>query len=64
MNIKRYIILCLFVAVIGYLLRISIDSYTKQGKYKDPNEPTHFEKQLALQKNLHNQSNENSKEED
>jgi len=50
-------------ALIGYLLRNSIDATTKQGKYKDPNEPTHFDKQLNLQKHLHNKSKKNENEE-
>ena len=46
MKLKNYLALCLLATLIGYLLRNSIDSFTKQGKYKDPNESTHFEKQL------------------
>jgi len=61
---KNYILLCILATLIGYFLRISIDSSTKQGKYKDPNEPTHFDKQLNLQKQLHKRSNNNKSEED
>ena len=60
MKQKNYLALCLLATLIGYLLRNSIDSSTKQGKYKDSNEPTHFEKQLNLQKQLHKKSNNNN----
>ena len=63
MKLKNYLALCVLVTLIGYLLRISIDSYTKQGRYKDPNELTHFEKQLNLQKQLHKKSNNNDDDE-
>ena len=63
MKLSTYLKLCLMAALIGYLLRNSIDESTKQGKYKDPNEPTHFDKQLNLQKHLHNKSNKNENEE-
>ena len=63
MKLSKYLALCLLAALIGYLLRNSIDAFTKQGKYKDQNEPTHFEKQLSLQKKLHNKSSKNKNEE-
>ena len=63
MKLSKYLALCLLAGLIGYLLRNSIDAFTKQGKYKDPNEPTHFEKQLSLQKQLHNKSSKNKNEE-
>ena len=62
MKLKNYLALCLLATLIGYLLRNSIDSFTKQGKYKDPNESTHFEKRLNLQKQLHKKSNNNDNE--
>ena len=35
-----------------------------ENKYKDQNESTHFEKQLSLQKQLHNKSNKNKNQND
>ena len=64
MKLKNYLALCLLATLIGYLLRNSIDSFTKQGKYKDPNESTHFEKQLNLQKQLHKKSNNNNNDDE
>ena len=63
MKLSTYLKLCLIAALIGYLMRNSIDASTKQGEYKDTNEPTHFDKQLNLQKHLHNKSNKNKNEE-
>ena len=64
MKLSTYLKLCFLAAIIGYLLRNSVDSSTKQGKYSDPNQPTHFEKQLNLQKHLHNKSSKNKNEDD
>ena len=64
MKLSTYLKLCFLAALLGYLLRNSIDSSTKQGKYKDQNESTHFEKQLSLQKQLHNKSNKNKNQND
>ena len=62
MKLIKILTLCFFASLFGYLLRNSIDAFSKQGKYKDPNEPTHFEKQLSLQKQLHNKSSKNKNE--
>ena len=43
----------------AFLLRHVIDYATSGGKYKDVNEPTHFEKQLDIQKYLHKKSKGN-----
>ena len=64
MKLSTYLKLCFLAALIGYFLRNSHDAYTKQGKYKDPNEPTHFDKQLSLQKHLHNKSINNKNDND
>ena len=63
MKLSTYLKLCIIAALIGYLMRNSIDASTKQGEYKDTNDPIHFDKQLNLQKHLHNKSNKNKNEE-
>ena len=63
MKLSKYLALCLLATLIGCLLRNSNDAYTKQGKYYDPNEPSHFDKQLSLQKQLYKKSRKNKNDE-
>jgi len=57
MKFLKLLLFYIFIAFLGYTLRNAIDYYRSSGKYKNENDPTHFEKQLDFQKHLHDRDN-------
>ena len=43
MKFLKLLLFYIFIAFLGYTLRNAIDYYRSSGKYKNENDPTHFE---------------------